>query len=313
MMQKVLLYVLIFAILLTPAHGAYAAGTTKKSPVVEVPTQLAVATVNLYCRFKVGSTYVSTSGSGVFIDERGVILTNAHVAQYFLVPLEKNLVKGACTVRAGARARDAYTASVLYFPSTWAQLHIVDAKKEEKKGTGENDFALLYVTGAKKGAFPPSFPSLSLKSSPEATENAMVTVVGYPTGDLTFDEIKSKLMMSFATTSITKAESFSGPYQDLITLADSAVGTSGISGGPVINSYNQVIGIATTRNTAENSRVLRAITTEHIERALNKYTNYTLSTLLAGDFARTASTTVQELPPDTLKVLTQRLLKNRRK
>lgn len=298
----------------TPATNVHASHASKKTtPETTVPATLADATVNLYCRFKVGKTYVSTSGSGVFVSSRGVILTNAHVAQYFLVPLEKGLVKGSCTVRTGSRAKDTYTASVLYFPSAWAKSYIVDAEKEPTKGTGENDFALLYVTGASKGALPSLFPALSLDSSTQVAEGATVKVLGYPTESLTFDEIKSKLVLVSATSTLKNVSSFTAPYKDLITLTDSDAGSSGVSGGPVLTASNTIVGIATTKSTAENSRSLRAITVSYIERVLQQDRNQSLAALIASNFAQTGAVTLQLLPQDTLKVLTNRLLKNRKK
>jgi|CXWL01.1.fsa_nt_gi S1-C subfamily serine protease len=309
-----ILFLLTLTLFSAPVYDTYAASTSKKTePETSIPKALADATVNLYCRFKVGKTYVSTSGSGVFISSLGVILTNAHVAQYFLVPVEKSLVKGSCTVRTGSRAKDRYTASVLYFPSMWAKTHIVDAKKEATKGTGEHDFALLYVTGASKGVLPPLFPSLSLDTSAQAIEGATVTILGYPTESLTFDEVRSKLILVSALSTIKSSSGFDTPHTDLITLTDSEAGSSGISGGPVLSSANTIIGIATTKSTAENSRSLRAITISYIERVLQGDKKQSLATLLASDFANMATTTFQSLPESTLKVLTQRLLKNRRK
>ena len=41
------------------------------------------AIVNIFCTTKSGGSFKPITGSGVVIDKRGIILTNAHVAQYF--------------------------------------------------------------------------------------------------------------------------------------------------------------------------------------------------------------------------------------
>src|SRR3989338_5130017 len=52
------------------------------------------ATVNLYCRIRAGRKQYISTGSGVFISERGIILTNAHVAQFFLLEQKGKKVTG---------------------------------------------------------------------------------------------------------------------------------------------------------------------------------------------------------------------------
>src|SRR3989344_252919 len=47
--------------------------------------QVRAAVVNILCITGSGGPLNSISGSGVIIDPRGIILTNAHVAQYFLL------------------------------------------------------------------------------------------------------------------------------------------------------------------------------------------------------------------------------------
>src|SRR5688500_2914917 len=77
-----------------------------KAAALKAPDPIKDATVNLYCRLKAGKRTVSSSGSGIMIDERGIILTNAHVAQYFLLAGEKGRVTGWCSVRTGSPAKE---------------------------------------------------------------------------------------------------------------------------------------------------------------------------------------------------------------
>src|ERR1700733_7735385 len=51
----------------------------------ELNTQTRAALVNIECTTIAGGTFEPISGSGVVIDSDGVILTNAHVAQFFLL------------------------------------------------------------------------------------------------------------------------------------------------------------------------------------------------------------------------------------
>ena len=61
------------------------------------------ALVNILCETSSGSLH-PVSGSGVIIDPRGVILTNAHVAQYVLLASQPN-VGLTCMIRTGSPAQ----------------------------------------------------------------------------------------------------------------------------------------------------------------------------------------------------------------
>lgn len=310
-MVRIVIFALAIA-LLFPGGTVVAASKKKNDTLAGISPIVQQATVNLYCKFKLGKKYFSTSGSGVFIDSRGVILTNAHVAQYFFIPPEKSTVKGTCSVRTGSPAQETYTAEVLYFPYAWAKENIVGTKKNTDKGTGENDAALLYVTGAEKNVIlPTAFPALSIDTLTQTKTDTAVTVVGYPIEDLEFDDIRGRLPMSAASSTVTKVSGFTAGHSDLLTIASSAIGRAGVSGGPVLAASNSVIGIVATKSTAKDDRTVRAISLPYIDRMVTSETGFTLRTLLLGDFGARASMTKAALPEDTLKTLKSRFLKQR--
>src|SRR6185436_12542444 len=72
------------------------------------------ALVNILCMPQGGSLR-PISGSGVIIDPRGVILTNAHVAQYVLLS-ESPQINLTCSIRTGSPASPRWKAVVLYIP-----------------------------------------------------------------------------------------------------------------------------------------------------------------------------------------------------
>lgn len=267
-------------------------------------------TVNLYCQIKTSKKTYSTSGTGVLISEKGVILTNAHVAQFFLLQGESGRVKGSCTVRTGSPAKDAYTASVLYFPSIWIEENVTQISKVTAKGTGEQDFALLYITGAKKGILPTTFPYLSVDTARTAVLNESVTIGGYPTEDLNFKEIQKKLQQVVATSTVTNLRGFTNDQPaDIITLSASKAGAFGSSGGPVVDNTNKVIGIVATKSTNTSDRTLRAISLPYISRMIQAQTAYSLDTLIAGDLATRALVTKATLSEDLINSLKTGLLK----
>jgi len=292
--------------------GTPALAATKKSAkaTVAAPDPVQEATVNLYCRLRVGKVIYATSGTGVFISESGIILTNAHVAQDFLLAGADKRIDGWCSVRTGSPADETYTASVLYLPSAWIQANAAELAKGKPRGTGENDFALLYVTGAeKKKALPAKFPSvpLSLLSS---TEGAEVRVLGYPTAKLTFSQVRNKLPVVTASTTVTAVRSYDGRTPDALTLAPSKAGGYGTSGGPVIEN-GKLIAIVTSKGSAENDSTLRAISLQYIDQGIRAQTGLSLNTLVASKPALLAPSLSSSLTPEIIKILTSAFVKKK--
>lgn len=242
------------------------------------------ATVNLYCRIKASGRTYSTTGSGVFIHESGVILTNAHVAQYFLFSSSTKSTKAECKVRSGSPAKDRYTASLLYLSPAWAQATVDETtKKQPRKGTGESDFALLKISGAVKGKLPAKFPAIPIAQNPAFAEATPVVIAGYPAEDLSFKEMQRKLMYATASSSITAIQAFTRPHQDLLTLAPTPLSASGVSGGPIVEDSEVLLGIAVTlaEKVSKDKRSLRAITVSYIDRTLRRETGFPLQFVIS--------------------------------
>lgn len=313
---RLVVLALVLPLALAPS-GALAA--TKKASLTFTVNESAGpvenATVNLYCRLKAGKRTWSTTGTGVFIHERGVILTNAHVAQYFLLAGEKGRVTGWCSVRTGSPADERYTAEVLYIPPAWIADNVSEVSKKAPKGTGEDDFALLYVTGTEnaKEALPATFPAIPFDLSVSAAVGSDVTVLGYPTEKLSFSAIRNKLKRVTATSTVEAVRSFGSSYvPDLIQIAPSAASASGVSGGPVVSIREELTGIVSTMSTAKENRVLRALTLVYIDRALRAQTGLSLATLLAEpSYPTRALLTKAMLPEDTVKDLAEALRKKK--
>lgn len=270
------------------------------------------ATVNIYCSYATGNKTYSSTGTGVFISSRGVILTNAHVVQPFLITYNKR-TQGSCTIRTGSPARDAYTAELLYLSPEWVEQNVAELRKDEPKGTGEGDFALLYVTGATEGILPTSFPALTLSSGfPFVTEDEEVIAGGYPAQGLSFTKVRKNLARKTATSTITSVRYFERPWQDVLTLSPSTVGAPGVSGGPVVRSTGELLGIVTaieSGKTKEN-RAIRAITVPYINRLLLS-AGTSLSGILSGDLKTRAAITSTALTPELHKEVTSALFKRR--
>ena len=296
---------LIIALFCCTAFPAF--GAEKTTPEL-TPTD---ALVNIYCTFKMGNKTLTATGSGVFISERGVILTNAHVAQYFLIDGSQARTKGGCSIRTGSPAMDRYTASVLYIPPAWLERNITGTNKTPQ-ATGENDFALLYVTGAKKGDLPLTFPSVTLDPNQLIQDADSISLLGYPSENLSSKQIKSKLASVLASSTVTNTQQYKGStYTDVITVAPSPVGRMGSSGGPILDSEQELIALITSKSAAKDDTTLRGITLSYINRSITNQTAFSLQQLLAENFAVRAMITSAIIPEDTISTLAKSIRKKK--
>lgn len=302
-----------FFIFSAPSPAAAATVSLEEAKTTaEAADALEAATVNLYCRVDAGKNIMSVSGSGVIIDSRGVILTNAHVAQYFLLPKEDGRITADCSVRTGSPAKEAYTASMLYFPATWISENERELSKNTPRGTGDNDFALLYITDTKREALPAQFPSLTIDLQTARIAQEELTLLGYPSEGQDFKETQDRLALVSATSTLKSQRGFvPGPFTDLLTVAHSPLGASGASGGPIVDTERELVGIIVGKSTSKENRLVRGITLPYINRTLMQQTGLPLSSILAGDFALRARITELLLPEDTLSTLTKTILQKR--
>ncbi|HYF29152.1 MAG TPA: serine protease [Candidatus Paceibacterota bacterium] len=239
-----------------------------QAPAIGLPGTLATlrgAIVNIVCTSK-DSRVRSMSGSGVIFDPKGLILTNSHIGQYYLV--RDALPKGTitCTIRTGNPAQTAYRAEPVYVSSQWVAANPRTLVTAGASGTGEHDFAVLAITeSATPLPLPGSFPYIALgKGVP--VEGAEVALGTYGAQSLSSRQIQNSLFPTLVTAKVRTRFSFDNGQIDLIALTGSAASQQGSSGGAVANASGELIGIITTSTqTGEfSSRETRAVTTAHI-------------------------------------------------
>ncbi len=265
------------------------------------------ALVNIICLSR--GAVRPISGSGVIIDPRGVILTNAHVAQYVLLS-ENPLLNLSCTIRAGSPARATWTANVLYIPSVWVAAHYSELNIDNPTGTGEHDYALLLINGSANGdALPQQFPAI-----PYDTRNGIgfagdqVLVATYPAEFIGGTQIETDLFADSSVTTIGQLLTFGENTIDAISLGGIIEAQAGSSGGGVVNPWGRLIGIVTTTTEATTTaaRDLRAITLSYISSDLKTQTGSTLNVFLAGDLlSQQANFNTNVLPSLLSQYMTQ--------
>lgn len=255
---------------------------------------LRAALVNIICYVPLGSALHSISGSGVFIDSKGIILTNAHVAQYFLLAN-----KGAsCTIRTGSPAADSYKAALIYLPVAWVNANADILTTIEPNGTGEYDFAFLAVTkSVTRNALPALFPFVPLAFSPPGTGTPVV-IASYGAQFLESNQIQSSLSPTIVFGSVKDIFTFKTNTIDVVALGGSAAAQEGSSGGGVADAAGELVGTITTSTTkgATDTRSLDAITASYIRSAYASETGSALDLLLSLPIAAAIAAFAPQIP-----------------
>ncbi|MFZ1987706.1 MAG: serine protease [Minisyncoccia bacterium] len=242
---------------------------------------LSPALVNILCVSN-GGPLKSISGTGVIIDPRGIILTAAHIGQYFLLEDYPKQDSISCTIRKGDPAKDAYIVKPIYVSPKWITTNQGTLSEKEPLGTGESDFAFLGVTGSATGeTLPPSFPFVSF-STKDPQNNQQVVVGAYAAQFISSSEITSNLHPTFVESRVGKLYTFGGDTLDLISLLGGDAAQEGSSGGGVLDAKGNMVALITTSATtgATSTRELRAITPGHIERSFSANTGTTLEAFI---------------------------------
>ena len=271
-----------------------------------------MATVNILCTTK-GQGLSPISGTGVIISPHGVILTNAHIGQYFLLRdfRQKDFIE--CVIRMGSPAYPKYQAELVYISPTWVKNNKTILKDQDPKGTGEDDFAFLRITGyIDKSNLPESFAYISPNIGEIINKGDQIVLVSYPAGFLGGISVLQNLNLTSAIASVQDLLTFKQNTVDLISVPGTVVSQKGASGGAVVDKQATLIGIITTSSEAEktSARDLRAITLAYINRDLQSELGITLSQLLNADVADFATTFQNTTAPILTKLITDELNKN---
>ncbi len=249
-------------------------------------TRARAALVNIFCTTTTAGPVEPITASGVLIDPHGVILTNAHVGQFFLIkdyPVKDFM---DCIVRTGSPARPAYRAVPLYISPAWIKTNAENILLQNPTGTGEHDYALLRITEPidKDAALPSSFPFLPLDFSEVAPDEARsVVIAGYPAGFLGGIAIQRDLYIVSTVAQITNVFTFGdNNTADILGFAGNPTAQHGSSGGAAVGEDGKLLGIISTATEAKSTadRSLHAITLAHISRSLVAQNGFGVTAIL---------------------------------
>ena len=223
---------------------------------------LRAALVNIICYVPAGSRLHSSSGSGIVVDPKGIILTNAHIGQYFLLRDEGV----SCAIRAGDPATNAYKAEPIFISRAWLTDNPSTLIESAPNGSGEHDFALLAITGsATQKPLPESFAFVPLAIRPPE-QGEPVVIASYGAQFLKSSQIQSSLSPTVVFGSVKEIFTFVANTADVLALGGSAAAQQGSSGGGVANAQGELVGTITT-STLEgetSARSLDAISAPYI-------------------------------------------------
>ncbi|MEO8637837.1 MAG: serine protease [Candidatus Taylorbacteria bacterium] len=281
----------------------------ERNDFVDVSKKTKEALVNIICIPK-SPPFFAISGTGVIVDPRGVVLTNAHIGQYFLLKdfTRENFID--CVIRTGNPAQARYKATLFYIPETWVSKNYATITELDPVGTGENDFALLLIDQSidPRLALPASFPYLPMNFNEVETRGIDVLATGYPAGVLGGVSLNRDLFSVSAVTKINAIQSFDGRQRDFLLLSASTVGERGSSGGSVVDKNGNLIGLnVTVRGGVGLLGELGSLSMTHINRSIFSDTGLSLAGFLAqnldtlsADFKKTRLPTLTKIYSDNL-------------
>lgn len=288
-----------------------AVGSSQSTPFATTKDPIE-AIVNIYCTSITTKQIRTTTGTGFFVHPSGVIMTNAHVAQFLLLENTGAFGDTSCIIRSGNPATPRYHAELLYIPPAWVKTNAALIDDKAPSGTGERDYALLYITGGMDDEpLPATFPALALATGllPRTVTNDPVIAAGYPAGALLRDGGETDLLPRQASTSISELYTFTSDYADVLGLRGSSMGEQGASGGPIVNTDGAVIGMIATRgnDTRDGAGSLRAITISHINRTITEETGFSLENNISGDIPVRANAFTTTMSPFLMQLLVKEL------
>jgi hypothetical protein len=270
-----------------PVVAAASTPATTPAPTAPMPAgditlagaEVRAALVNILCLASASSGVQSISGSGVMIDPRGVILTNAHIGQYFLLR-DRGV---SCTIRTGSPATDAYYAAPIFISPAWISANSATVTEAQPTGTGEHDITLLAVTRSATSAnLPASFSYVPLGEEPPLVGEPIV-IGSYAAQFLSSSAIQTSLYPTIVYGSIKDIFTFDTNTIDVASLGGSIAAQEGSSGGGAVDASGELTATITTSTTQgdTSTRQLNAITASYIRRDYAAETGRALTTLLA--------------------------------
>lgn len=264
----------------------------KKEEETTLPSTINNIVVNILCTSRDGNKISASTGSGVIISDNGVILTNAHIAQLFLLKNYKREGYMDCSIRRENIPTFGYKADLLYISKDWVENNAHLIKNPAPQGTGENDYALLAITDSTNPtlSIPKKFPSAKIETlDGSINKKDSITVAGYPGEQINFLDLNNASGLKIDSTFISDIFTFGQLTTDVLSTGETPVAVRGSSGGGVFKN-NTLIGIIATVSGGSKYSVINAITTSYINKDIKSESGSSLTSMISGDVKSKADT-----------------------
>ncbi len=243
--------------------------------------------VNIICIRQIGNKISLTNGSGVIISSKGVVITNAHVAQLFLL-------KDAgynCTIRRENIPLYGFNAIPLYISESWIKNNYRDIANPSPTGTGKYDYALLKITTNTNPTLSvPIFSVLPFDTTSNFLDSGdTITIAGYP-GKITPSlEIAKNAELKTDRVRVREIYTLDQNTVDVVSTGDTPVAQRGTSGGGAFkdNKLGGII-VSTKNGSSDGQFVVNIINLSYINREIKNETGKTLSNFISGDLQKFA-------------------------
>ena len=258
-----------------PADGAAAVAAGK----TDGETVARNTTVNLACVRKEGSALRITSGSGVVVSPEGLIMTDAHVAYFFL--LGEDGV--GCSITHPSFPIFGYPGQVVYISPDWVRENEHAIGSQQSTATGEEDYAFVSFA---PGAAPTSIGKLAYAqvstTEPVAKTGDALVVAGYPGAAATPEGYGSYSRLKIDEVTVEDVDAFSAKTADILQTSRSAVAASGSSGGGAFKD-GALVGLTVTIYPLGSGYGINSLSTAWINRDLRADADVSIADLIDED------------------------------
>jgi hypothetical protein len=267
------------------------------------------AVVNILCINREVNKINLYHGSGVIISENGVVITNAHVAQNFLLKDTPTKDYMDCTIRKENIPTFGYTAELLYISPEWVETNYKLYTSLNPRGTGEDDFAFLHITGNTNPALSlqTKFPHISVNTDETVVEGDVIRVAGYPGSTTGVFELDSNAKLEVEITTVRELFTFNNGSADIFSTNPTSVAKQGSSGGGIFKENRMVGLIVTTSPGDEGNNLINALTTSYIDKTLRNTTNISIANLISGNLVSKSSVFNSTTAPRLSRLLSSQI------